>query len=218
MIGASMLSMAVILIGIMLIGYLMFRPSAIAARGGKMLVLIGFLVFPVLAGGIAASEHLEHSKRTGFCLSCHLMSDYGRSLRTDDKRNLPALHYRNNLVPRDQACYACHTDYAVFGKIDAQLRGLKYAYAQYRGEPSPQIKLYQPFHNRQCLRCHLGANSFEEGAAHLRDPQMLPMMKAGQLSCSSTGCHDVGHHLELIKDPIIRKGTTNEATIDQAQR
>jgi hypothetical protein len=30
--------------------------------------------------------------------------------------------------------------------------------------PAPgNIKLYQPFNNRECLHCHLGARSFEEG-------------------------------------------------------
>jgi len=48
-------------------------------------------------------------------------------------------------------------------------------YIYYLGTPpAPQnIKLYQPFNNRECLHCHLGARSFEEGVVHTADPATL---------------------------------------------
>jgi hypothetical protein len=56
-------------VSIALIGYLVIRPSITATRGGKILAFVALMILPVLAGGMGASEHLEHSKTTGFCLS-----------------------------------------------------------------------------------------------------------------------------------------------------
>jgi hypothetical protein len=51
------------------------------------------------------------------------------------------------------------------------------------------------YNNRECLHCHLGARSFEEGAVHTADPELLPAVKANKLSCFSSGCHDVVHNV-----------------------
>ena len=70
-------------------------------------------------------------------------------------------------------------------------------------QPRPEdIKLHEPFNNRECLHCHQGARSFEEGATHNADPATLPGIKANTLSCVSSGCHDVVHNvgqLEKVK-------------------
>src|SRR5262245_66683058 len=113
--GNSTIVIAVILTSMALIGYLIVRPSVTVTKGGKILAFVALLVFPVLAGGLGATAHLEHSKTTAFCLSCHVMDDYGKSLRIDDRSLIPAVHYQNNLVPRDQACYTCHTNYTMYG-------------------------------------------------------------------------------------------------------
>ncbi|MBO0799526.1 MAG: NapC/NirT family cytochrome c, partial [Blastocatellia bacterium] len=131
MAGTATYLIILILISIALIGYLVIRPSITATKGGKILAFVALLVFPVLAGGMGASEHLERSKSTGFCLSCHVMEDYGKSLQVDDRSYIPAVHYQNHLVPRDQACYTCHTDYTMYGGLRAKLRGLRHVYVQY---------------------------------------------------------------------------------------
>jgi hypothetical protein len=70
---------------------------------------LAFFIFPILAGSLGYNHHMERSKQTTFCLSCHVMEPYGRSLHVDDPTWLPAAHYQNNRVPRDEACYTCHT-------------------------------------------------------------------------------------------------------------
>ena len=35
------------------------------------------------------------------------------------------------------------------------------------------IRLYKPYNNRECLHCHLGARTFEEGATHNEEPDRL---------------------------------------------
>ena len=42
-------------------------------------------------------------------------------------------HYQNNRIPRDKACFTCHTDYTLFGDAKAKLRGLRHVYVNYLG-------------------------------------------------------------------------------------
>jgi cytochrome c-type protein NapC len=195
----------VILLGIVLIARLVLRPSITVTRGGKMFAFVALLVFPMLAGGMGVNRHIERSKTTIFCLSCHVMEDYGKSLRVDDRSLIPAIHFQNNLVPRDQACFTCHTDYTMYGDVNAKLRGLRHLYAYYLGTPSQPIKLYKPYNNRECLHCHAGARSFEESEAHTKDPQALSQMKLNQLNCTTSGCHNTVHNIGQLKDATFLK-------------
>jgi len=173
------------------------RPELTRVRGGKMLAFVGLCVLPVLAVWAGGNEHLERSTSTKFCLSCHVMADYGKSLYLDDKSYIPAAHFQNNLVPRDHACFTCHTDYTMFGDVDAKWRGLHHVYVQYLGKiPKPEdIKLYTPFNNRECLHCHSGMRSYEESSSHHKTPQQLTQMANNQLSCMSSDCHDIVHEV-----------------------
>lgn len=182
-----------------LIAFVVVRPHLADTRGGKVLAFVAFFLLPVFCAAVGTSEHLERSKQTKFCLSCHEMEPYGKSLLVDDAGYLAAAHYQNARVPREQACYSCHTDYVLYGDLTAKLRGLRHLYAHYAGPQTP-IRLYQPYNNRECLHCHAGARSFEEGAVHNADPDLIPALKSGSLSCLSSGCHEVVHNVaELDK-------------------
>ena len=57
------------------------------------------------------------------------------------------------------------TNYAMFGGFKAKLNGLHHVYVQYFGKSTTILfRLYEPYNNRECLHCHLGARSFEIGA------------------------------------------------------
>ncbi|SRR6266700_1178892 len=192
---------AVLLITLVIACVVVVRPGITVARGGKMLAFLGFFILPVFTGLLCFENHVERSKQTQFCLSCHIMEPYGRSLRVDDASYIPAAHFQNNRVLRDEACYTCHADYTLYtGGIKSKIRGLHHIYAQYIGTPQQPIKLYHPFNNRECLHCHLGARSFEQGATH---SAMMEDIKSNQLSCVTSGCHDMVHsasqldHLKL---------------------
>jgi sulfhydrogenase subunit beta (sulfur reductase) len=60
---------------------------------------------------------------------------------------------------------------------------------------------------RECLHCHLGARSFEEGAVHTADPDLLPAVKANQMSCLASGCHDVVHNIANLNGVKFWKGS-----------
>ena len=194
------LTYAVLIITIAVIVILVFAPGMTASRGGKILAFVALFIFPILAVGLGYQHHMDRSKETSFCLSCHLMEPYGRSLHVDDATWIPASHYQNNRVSRDEACYTCHSDYVMYGGIKAKWRGLHHVYAQYMQNPKPPLHLYHPYNNRECLHCHLGARSFEEGATHNSDPAIMADIKSNKMSCLTSGCHDQVHNTTKLTE------------------
>jgi cytochrome c-type protein NapC len=199
---ATTLIIFVIVFSAVLIGVLVARPGITVTRGGKMLAFLVLFLLPILCGALGVSSEMDRSKTTAFCLSCHTMEPYGKSLYIDDPTYLPAAHFQNHRVPPDEACYTCHANYAMFGTFKAKLHGLRHVYVYYFGTPpAPEnIKLYEPYNNRECLHCHLGARSFEQGAVHTADSATLPAVKSNKLSCLSSGCHEVVHDISHLKD------------------
>ena len=198
MLTPTSILIAMIVVATALVSVMIFNPSITITRGGKILAFVSIFVFPALSGSMGLKEHMERSKKTEFCTSCHVMQDYGKSLLIDDPAPVPASHFQNNRVPRDQACYTCHTDYAMFGGMKAKLRGLNHVYVQYFGKIPDKIELYTPYNNRECLHCHGGARNFEEGATHTLEEGRLGSIKSGELSCLTTECHDTSHDVKNL--------------------
>jgi cytochrome c-type protein NapC len=205
---ATVLIVCLILFSVALIAVLVARPVVTATKGGKILAFVALFCLPIFCGLLGVSREMERAKTTAFCLSCHTMDAYGKSLLVDDPSHIPAAHFQNHRVPPDEACYSCHTNYAMFGGLKVKLYGLKHVAIYYFGTPpAPEnIKLYDPYNNRECLHCHLGARSFEDGAVHNADPATLPAIKSNQLSCLSSGCHETGHDISHLKDAKLWKG------------
>jgi cytochrome c-type protein NapC len=179
---------AIVLVTIALAALVVLRPALVAARGGRVLAFLALFFLPLLVTGLGTSAQIEHSKSTRFCLSCHVMAPYGRSLLVNDPSYVPARHFQNNRIPRDEACFTCHTNYTLFGDYKAKLRGLRHVYVNYIGTIPKQIKLYEPYNNRECLHCHGGARTFEENEVH------QPIR--GELAKNATSClecHDKIH-------------------------
>ena len=195
MVSPQALLMILIGISIAFILLLVIRPSLIARREGKVLGLLAFIVLPVVAASIGASEHLENSKQTQFCLSCHIMEPWGKSLYVDDPSHIPAAHFQNHRIAPDEACYTCHSDYAMYGAIHTKLEGMHHVYVEYLGHPMNPIHLYHPYENAQCLHCHLGARSFEADPLHIA---VMGDLKSEKLSCISSGCHDTIHNVSTL--------------------
>jgi cytochrome c-type protein NapC len=205
---ALLLLVSLIAATAVLIGVLVFRPGLTASQGGKILAFFVLFLLPLICLGMGTDYHISHSEQTAFCLSCHEMEPFGKSLMVDDPNHLAAAHFQNHRVPADMACYTCHTNYAMFGTLRAKMHGLRHVYIHYLGHPpAPDaIRLYDPFNNRECLHCHLGARSFEEGATHNADPDLLPKVKANKLSCVSSGCHDTVHNVGSLDQEKVWKG------------
>ena len=186
----------------------MFRPSLTTSQAGKISAFLLLFLLPLICLGMGMSYHIDRSKQITFCLSCHEMEPYGKSLLVDQRGHLPAAHFQNHRVPADEACYTCYTNYAMFGGFRAKMHGLRHVYIHYLRTPPPpeNIKLYDPYNNRECLHCHLGARSFEEGATHNADPDLLASVKANKVSSISSGCHDVGNENAFGHCPTSCRG------------
>lgn len=187
---------------------LIYRPAVTREQGGKVLAFAGILLLPTLIGSFALETHMENSKKTEFCLSCHVMEKYGKSLHVDDKEFIPAAHYQNHRIPHEMACFTCHTEYTMYGDYAAKLRGLRHIYYQYIGTIPDSIKLYSPYNNRECLHCHEGARGFEEKPIHFQTAGMMDSIKGNQISCMTSGCHDVIHNVKELDKATIWKPMT----------
>ena len=198
----TILIVALALLSAVLVAVVTFRPGLTLTRGGKILAFLVLFLLPVFVLAMGVDNQIERSKSTSFCLSCHVMEPFGQSLHADDPAYLAAAHFQNHRVPAAEACYTCHTDYTMFGTLHSKLRGLRHVYIYYLTTPPvpEKIKLYSAYNNRECLHCHEGARSFESGAVHNSDPDLLPAIKANKKSCISSGCHDVVHNVSTLNN------------------
>lgn len=190
----------IVLTGI-LIGLLIIRPSLTTVPGGKILAFIALFILPLAALVLGAAIHLEDAKSTDFCLSCHPMEAYGKSLRIADPTYIPAFHFQNNLIPTGAACYTCHTTYTMFGGVKAKLGGLRHLYIYYFGTVPAKLALYEPFNNRECLHCHAGMRVFEESSPH---KEMREQLGANEMSCVT--CHNKIHDAQQVDQLKLWKG------------
>ena len=94
----------------------------------------------------------------------------------------------------------------MFGPVHAKFRGLRHLYVQYLGTPPApaNIKLYTPFNNRECLHCHSGMRAFLEESKHNKQPELMAKLNSNQVSCMSSGCHDIVHNVG--KDATFWRG------------
>jgi cytochrome c-type protein NapC len=211
MFSAANMAVAIAALSIVLGVLVVLRPDVTRVRDGRVLAFLALFLLPSMSVWAGVSQHMDRAKSTEFCLSCHTMADYGRSLYVDDRSYLPAAHFQNNRVPRERACYTCHTDYTMFGGLKDKWRGLSHVYVQYLGTipKTGEIKLYQPFNNRECLHCHGGARSYMEASAHQKAPDTLEKANSNQLSCMSSRCHDTIHDVTTLADASFWKEIKN---------
>ena len=192
-----------IVITIVVDALLVYKPDTLRTRNGKVMAFGGLFILPVIIGFTALEDHMEASKRTEYCVSCHVMAQYGKSLCIDDKEYIPAVHFQNHRVPHEMACFTCHTEYTLYGDYAAKIRGLRHIWYQYIAGVPSVIKLSSKYNNRECLHCHEGARSFEEQPIHNSSPGMKDSIKKNFVSCISSGCHDVTHDVKNVEKQTL---------------
>jgi cytochrome c-type protein NapC len=181
-------------VGVLLLTLSIFGiPTLVKHRSGRLALLMGVVVLPLLLSAGHLSFGFHESSQTHFCLSCHEMQSHGQSLFVDDKHALAAVHYQNRLIDRDTVCYSCHKDYALFGDVRAKLNGLRHVWAHYVAGVPEKLALYQPYANSNCLHCHDDARRFREQPAHA---PVMESITAGTTSCLT--CHRVAHDLNKV--------------------
>lgn len=179
----------------LVIGALAFRGAGhlVATRAGRLALLVAAGLLPLAASAGALSAGVHESSRTRFCLSCHEMQRYGRSLFADNPHALAAAHYQNRAIDRDSTCFSCHTNYALFGDAKAKLNGLRHVWVHYLGTIPERPKLYQAYPNANCLHCHDDGRRFVEAPPH---QAVLADVQSGRRSCLS--CHAIAHDFAAV--------------------
>ena len=184
-----------IVLTVILAAIFLIRPSLTISAGWKIVAFIGLCVLPALCAIGGMNIHVQRSEQTTFCISCHAMAPFGRSLYVDDPNYIPAQHFQNHRVPANQACYACHADYTIYGPLKDKLSGLTRIYMQFVSTPPNPIRIPGGYHNRQCLHCHQGARKFQENPIH---STMMDSLVSNQMSCLTGGCHDTVHNVDSL--------------------
>jgi nitrate/TMAO reductase-like tetraheme cytochrome c subunit len=184
-----LIALIVLTIGLAIVFFV--RPTITAGATGKVLAFVALCILPALCIGGGMATHMDRSEQTKFCTSCHAMANYGKSLYIDDPNYIPAQHFQNHRVPADMACYNCHADYTIYGPLKDKFRGVTRIYVQYLGTPPQTIQIPGGFKNRQCLRCHAGARSFDANPIHVA---IMDSLTSNEMSCISSGCHDMVHN------------------------
>jgi cytochrome c-type protein NapC len=180
--------------GVLLLTLSYFGLPALAKhRAGRVALLAGVVVLPLLLSAGHLSFGFTESSQTHFCLSCHEMQLHGQSLFVDDKHALAAVHYQNRFVERETVCYSCHKDYAMFGDVRAKLNGLRHVWAHYVSGVPTKLTLYEPYANSNCLHCHDDARRFREQPAHA---PVMESITTGSMSCLT--CHRVAHDMTKV--------------------
>ncbi len=195
MLGLTGILIALVVLTIIMAAVFLVYPSVTVEASGKILAFIALCILPALCIGTGMSFHNERSQQTSYCVSCHSMVNHGRSLYLLDRHYIPAQHFQNHLVPSDKACYTCHTNYTMYGPLKDKLRGLTYLYMEYLSTPPKTLHLIGTYPNSECLHCHMGTREFEDSLAHMPP---LALLKSNQVSCISSGCHDMIHNVSKI--------------------
>lgn len=204
MFGPTGILIALIVLAVVLAFFFLIRPAVTASPREKILAFIALFILPVLCVGGGMYTHMQRSEQTRFCISCHAMAPYGRSLYVDNPNYIPATHFQNHRIPVETACYACHADYTIYGPLKDKLLGVTRIYMQYVSTPPTTIHIRGGYSNLQCLHCHAGARNFEANPVH---QAIMDSLKSNQISCISSGCHDTVHNVaELSRMKFWRLG------------
>lgn len=120
---------------------------------GTVVVLTVFVWPPAQLS--LSTHNLHRSKEVSFCASCHEMAKHVEDVTHRASRSLSGKHMKRFWINNNQ-CYTCHTDYSLFGPVEAKVKGLVHMYkslfADIREE---EIELYdQPYPDSNCLQCH----------------------------------------------------------------
>lgn len=198
-----MFNTLIILVGLfnaVVIAYLVFQWEALYDKTKKMMVFICLAVVPIVWGALVIQQDLLRTQKVSYCANCHTMTEHVESLTIDDNKALSAIHYQNNWVPQEIACYFCHSRYTMFGPTSAKIRGVKHLWAYYVAGPPKTLKLYEAYDNRDCLRCHGASKKYRSAKFHRAEETLLTQLDTGARSCLEIGCHTVGHRLAARTD------------------
>ena len=156
--------------------------------GLKELLVLPLVVLPPAIVFFGYSYGIESSKDIASCGSCHVMKPYLADLQNPDSTALAATHFKNRYI-QDHHCYTCHTDYGMFGTVQAKMEGLGHVVRNVTGRYAVPLKINHPYPNSRCLACHRESQKFLRSEGHPKED--LPKLLSGENSCIE--CHGPAH-------------------------
>jgi cytochrome c nitrite reductase small subunit len=156
--------------------------------GLKQLLVLPLVVLPPAIVFFGYSFGIERSKSVASCGSCHVMEPYLADLQNIDSETLAATHYKNRYI-QENHCYTCHSDYGMFGTVQAKLAGMGHVARNVTGRYTLPLKIAQPYPNSRCLSCHGESQKFLKSEGHPKED--LPGLLSGDTSCID--CHGPAH-------------------------
>ena len=182
------ISLVVIAVAIGLIAYtLIARRQSLLDIHSKWILFLGVAVLPIPAIFMSTAVGLEHSKQPEFCDPCHAMDPFMEDMKDVASKQLAARHYKNRFIQKAH-CYTCHTDYGIFGTMEAKLNGMKHLWGDFTDHWSHPIEISKPYRYQICLNCHAGAVRFERLEEH---DGVIEEVLAGEGGCNP--CHELAH-------------------------
>ncbi|MBF0292147.1 MAG: NapC/NirT family cytochrome c [Nitrospinae bacterium] len=178
---------------VLCVGFLSVSWDSLSSRGRKFITFFAVGIFPFFGVAVITDLDLERVKKVSFCEKCHTMKPYIDIVKGTDLEPLSALHYQNNWVKQESACYECHTSYTMFGPVQAKLKGLRHMYSYYVEGGNAKPKLYEKYDSRECLRCHGPSRRYLKMKKHTKDANLIKDLQTGKRTCIEQECHPVIH-------------------------
>jgi hypothetical protein len=151
--------------------------------------MIGFVILSPLAYALNLGLAVSGAKPVAFCDSCHVMNAYVDDLENPDSEHLASLHYQFRWIA-DHQCYTCHSDYGLFGGVEAKLAGLRHVWFYYAGGYEVPLKIRGTYDNQRCLFCHGPVQSYRDVPEHQKN---APAIGSSETSCIGGNCHVSPH-------------------------
>ena len=159
---------------------------------GRSIMAVGVVILPAFSVATGMLLVFVRAGSVEFCASCHhVMQDYADDMKDPDGTGIAAVHFANQYIPGNQ-CYECHTSYGLFGTVEAKIHGIGEVYRYYTRTYDQPIEMWQPYSNRDCLKCHANSRKWQTVDAHT-DEDMQDRLFDDRTSCMS--CHDPGHNV-----------------------
>ena len=156
--------------------------------GVKELLILPLVVLPVVIVFFGYSHGIERSKSIESCGSCHVMEPYLADLKDPASESLAATHFKNRYI-QEHHCYTCHTNYGMFGTLQAKMDGLGHVTRHATGSYALPLKINEPYPNGRCLGCHGASQKFLKSEGHPAED--MPKLVSGETSCID--CHGPAH-------------------------
>jgi cytochrome c nitrite reductase small subunit len=158
------------------------RPMDPATR---WVLLIAFLVLSPLVYALNLGLAISDAKAVAFCDSCHVMKAYVEDLENPESEHLASLHYQSRWIAEHQ-CYTCHSDYGLFGGIEAKIAGVGHTWYNFVAGYELPLKIRGTYDNQRCLFCHGPVKGYREVSEHEKHAAAIA---SSAKSCVAGSCH-----------------------------